>query len=90
MDHINKILHHSLSKKGLMGVATSAEICFWAEKLGNGSFKPISYSRGILKVSVSSAPAASELQIKQEDIITQINQKIGRDIIKQIRIVNLS
>ena len=90
MDHINKILHHSLSKKGLMGVATSAEICFWAEKLGKGSFAPISYARGVLKVSVSSAPAASELQIRQEEIISQINKKIGREIVRSIRIVNLS
>jgi len=88
MDKISKILKGSLGKKGLMGAATSAHICFLAEKWARGRFVPISYSKGVLKVSVKSSAHAQEVSMKEEEIILYINEKIERKCVKRIRIVN--
>lgn len=90
MDKIEKLLMGALSKKGLAGAATSAHVCFLAEKWGKGRIKVISCSRGILKVSVSSSAAAQELSMDEEKLVSFVNKKIGRACVKRVRIVNLS
>ena len=88
MDRISKLLLPSLSKKGLAGTATSAQICFYAEKWGKGRFTAISYSKGTLKLSCRSSSAAQDLDMEREKLIDHINSKIKRKIVKNIRIVN--
>ena len=90
MDKLGKILRPALAKKGLLGAATSAEICFLAEEWGNGRFEAISYSKGILKLSVVGSSAASELSMKKEELISYLNKKLGREHVKQVRIMNYS
>ena len=90
MDKLGKILRPALAKKGLLGAATSAEICFLAEEWGKGHFGAISYSKGILKLSVVGSSAASELSMKEEELISYLNEKLGREHVKQIRIMNHS
>jgi len=88
MDRIGNILVPALAKKGLAGQAISAQICFYATKWGNGRFEPVSFSRGTLKVSVKSCSAASELQMQEDNLIEFVNEKMKRDIVKRIRIMN--
>ena len=90
MDKIGKILKGSLGRKGLMGAATSAHICFLAEKWARGRFEPKSYSNGVLKVSVKSSAHAQEMSMKEEEIISYINEKIERKCVKRIRFLNLN
>jgi len=87
MDKLNKILMASLAKKGLGKIARSSLVCFYAEGWGKGRFKPVSFARGVLKVSVDSSPAASELQIEEAKLIDFVNVKIGKEIVRSIRIV---
>lgn len=88
MDKLNKILRPALAKKGLLGAATSAEICFMAEKWGNGRFCAISFSKGVLKLMVEGSSAASELSMEQENLISFVNKKLGKNSVKSVRIVN--
>lgn len=88
MDKLNKILMESLAKKGIAGTAQSAQICFYAEKWEKIHLAPISFSKGVLKVSVKSSSEASELQMLSEDLIDYLNTKIGRKIVRNLRIVN--
>lgn len=88
MDKIDKVLKSGLGKKGLMGAATSAHICFLAQKWARGRFEPISYSRGVLKVSVKSSSHAQELSMQECEICEYINDKLGRKCVKRIRIIN--
>jgi hypothetical protein len=90
MDKIEKLLMGALNKKGLAGAATSSHACFLAEKWGMGRLSAISCSRGILKVSVSSSSAAQELSMDEEKLILYVNEKMGRECVKRIRIVNAS
>ncbi|MFA7252938.1 MAG: DciA family protein [Patescibacteria group bacterium] len=87
MKKIDKILSDSLTKKGIGQAAKSALVCFWADKWGNGRFSVISFQNGILKVSVESSPAASELEIAKEDLIDEVNKKANKRIVRQVRIL---
>jgi len=88
MEKINKILTRSLAKKGLYGTARSAQICFYAEEWGKGRFRAVSYTKGVLKVSVSGSCAASELQMEEEKLTQYLNEKLGGEIVKRLKIIN--
>lgn len=87
MEKIDKILAKSLAKKGLSGVTRGAMICFYANEWGNGLFIAISFVNGILKVSVSSSPAAAELQIKEMELLDNLNTRLGKKVVRQLRII---
>ncbi|HOX41635.1 MAG TPA: DciA family protein [bacterium] len=90
MDRIGDILAKSLAKRGLKKTTESAQICFYAEKWGKGLITPISFSGGILKVSVSSSSAASEIQLRSEECLDFINEKLKKRTVRSIRIINRS
>lgn len=90
MEKLDKILRESLTKKGLSRATSGAMVCFYADEWGNGLFQAISFSGGILKVSVCSSPASSELQIKENELIDYLNQKLGRSSVRQVKIVLIS
>ena len=77
-----------MADKGLAGAAVSSQICFYATEYGKGSFEVISYSRGVLKLSVADSIDAGEVQMMSEEITNYVNAKIRRKMVKRIRIVN--
>ena len=87
MDKLGDILHRALAKRGLLGVVTSAEVCVLAQDWGKGRFHAVSFSRGVLKLSVSSSPAASEVQMVVGDLIDYLNGKIGRNVVRNVRVM---
>lgn len=76
-----------MAKKGLGKATQGAEICFLADKWGNHRFSAISYADGLLKVSVDSSPAASEIEMQKEVLFESINAKIGYKAVSAIKIV---
>jgi hypothetical protein len=88
MDKVGNYLMKVMADKGLGGAAVSSQICFYAQEYGKGSFKVISYSRGVLKLSVADSIDAGEVQMMSEEIVDHVNGKIGRKMVKRIRIVN--
>jgi hypothetical protein len=92
MDKLSDFLNNSLNNKGLSGATGGAVVCFWADEWGKGRFKPISYSRGTLKVSVDSASAAQELQMESHKLIKHLNviaAKNNGPKVREIRIINV-
>jgi len=92
MDKLSDFLHDSLIDKGLSRATGGALVCFWADEWGRGRFKPISYWRGILKVSVDSASAAQELHMESHKLIKHLNLmaiKHNGLKVREIRIVNV-
>jgi len=87
MDKIDKILLPVMAKKGLGGAAVSSQICFYATEYGKGCFEAISYSKGVLKLSVRDSIDAGEIQMMSEEIIGYVNKKLRREIVKRIRII---
>ena len=88
MDKVGKLLLKNMSKKGLGGAAVSSEICFYADKWGKARFQTISYTRGTLKLAVSNSSVAQDLDMEKEKLMDYVNQKVGREIVKKVRIVN--
>jgi len=76
-----------MADKGLAGAAVSSQVCFYADEYGKGSFTAISFSRGVLKLSVADSIDAGEVQMMSEEIIDHVNKKIKRALVKKIRIV---
>lgn len=92
MDKLSDFMHNSLNEKGLSRASGGALVCFWADEWGKGRFKPISYWRGILKVSVDSASAAQELSMDSEKLIKHLNLTAAKNNgpkVREIRIVNI-
>jgi len=87
MEKLDKILMSALAKKKLSGTVRSAQICFYADEWGDGRFQAISFLRGVLKVSVNSSPAASELEIQKEDLIDSVNKRLGQNSVRSVRII---
>jgi hypothetical protein len=88
MDKLSKILKGSLARRGLLKPSEGAEICFYAEKWGKLPFCPISFSKGVLKVSVDSSAVSSELHMQADDLLGFINKKLGKKMVRQLRIIN--
>ncbi|MEK9129786.1 MAG: DciA family protein [Patescibacteria group bacterium] len=55
----------------------------WDEKIFN-QIKVISYKNKILTIAILSSVLASELQLKQEEIIKKINFKFKKNIVKKL------
>lgn len=87
MDKLDKLLDKALAKNNLLKQARSAEICFLADKWGMGLFQTTSFLNGQLKVSVQSSPAASELEMKKEELKDYLNQKLNKNTVKNVRII---
>jgi len=90
MEKLDKILKHRLAQRGLSATAESAQICFLVEKWSDSRCQPISFSKGVLKVSVTSSSEASELQMEAEKLIDFLNKKMGKNIVRRLRIVNIN
>ena len=88
MQKIDKILQQSMNKRGIGKEALSAQICYYADELSENLYKTISYQNGVLKVSVLSSSQAADFDIRREEFIDKINQKIGKNMIRSIRILN--
>lgn len=86
MEKFDTILRSRLTNKKLSGTLRAAQICFYVSKWGKTPCKAISFSKGVLRVSVNSSSAASELEIQKEDLISFINEKISNNVVRLVRI----
>ena len=87
MEKIDRILPRALKKKGLLSIAGSAQICFYADEWASKRFETISFCNGVLKVFAKSPSAASEIQMLEEELIQYLNEKLGRKSVRKIKIV---
>ena len=91
MEKLNTTINAFLDKHGLKkGVNQNTAIVLWNEVVGEKISKntePISVEHGTLTVSVSSSTWRQELVFKQQDIINQLNKKLGKNTIKEVRFI---
>jgi len=83
-EDIKSILNRNLAKKGLLKAAHSARVCAVADELGRDEFVSISFCDGVLKISVASAAKAHLIKLRENQIITALNERIGQKLIKKI------
>jgi len=87
MEKIDKILSGAMAKKGLTQATQGALVCFYAGEWAKGLFRPISFKSGVLKIAVDSSPAASEIHIKEAELVDYLNQKLGKRSVRFVRII---
>ncbi len=85
MEKIGKILMGAMAKKAVGKAARSAMVCFYADEWGKHTFKAVSFSGGILKLSVTSSSHAMELEIQKEQLATYLKDKLNIDL--RVRII---
>jgi hypothetical protein len=83
---LSKLLDKKIKKKGSPNLFLCSLVCYQALKSGEGLFEPISFKDGTLLVRVSDSSSASTVQLSQAQIIEKINQKLGQEVVKKIRI----
>ena len=91
MEKLNTTIKTILNKHGLKkGVNQNTAIVLWNEVVGEKISKnteAISVEHGILTVTVSNPTWRQELVFKQQEIINQLNTKLGQNTIKEVRFI---
>lgn len=49
--------------------------------------KDLALSRGRLVITVDSAPLRQELSYLKEDLIARINERLGREVVREVRLL---
>jgi len=91
LEKLNTTIKKFLNNFGLtQSVIQNTAIILWDEVVGekiSKNTKPISAEHGTLTVSVSNPTWRQELVFKQQDIINQLNKKLGKNTIKEVRFI---
>ena len=91
MEKLNTSIQTFLENYGLKkGVKQNSAMLYWEEVVGDKISKntePQSVEHGTLTVSVSNPAWRQELVFKKEEIIKQLNKKIGENTIKELRFI---
>lgn len=83
-EQVGKILSRRIAAMGLTRQFSAAYICGKSDKVGEGSWRTISYKDGTLKLAVLSNEQAYLLKVRSSEIISKINSVLGRDTIERI------
>lgn len=95
MDTIKNLLSRRIQQSGFANQVGTALLIEEAEKilkekLGDVVVKKIKllyFKNNILNIACLSSVVAQEINLKKQELITEINRKIGRDLVKEIRLV---
>ena len=89
MQHIQVAIQNFLKKSGLnTGVEQQEALKIWGETVGNKISKntePMSVKNGILVIKTTNPVWKQELQIQRTEIIKKLNNRLKKNIIKEIR-----
>ena len=89
MQHIQVAIQNFLKKSGLnSGVEQQEALKIWGETVGNKISKntePMSVKNGILVIKTTNSVWKQELQIQKTEIIKKLNNRLKKNIIKEIR-----
>ena len=89
MQHIQIAIQSFLKKSGLnSGVEQQKALKLWGEIVGNKiskNTKPMSVKNGTLVIKTTNSVWKQELQIQKTEIIKKLNNRLKKNIIKEIR-----
>jgi len=91
LEKLNTSIKTFLDNYGLKkGVKQNTAIAIWGEVVGDRVSKntePLSVEHGVITVSVSNPTWRQELLFKHQDIIKELNNRLGKNTIKEIRFI---
>lgn len=83
---IEYALKAKTKKGGKSNIFTASMICFYALEVSEGLYQPLCFKNGILSVAVANPASASNIMLSQNAICEKINERIGTNLVKKIRI----
>jgi hypothetical protein len=86
MDKLSRFLNSNSKYTRLSEPLRAAQVCDTARALANDRFAVVSFKDGLLTLSTTSASASANLQMETSSIMTDINTKLGQELVKKIRI----
>jgi len=86
-EKISEVLARRLAHHGLLGTYIASQVCEAATEIAGGMFTPVSFSKGVLKVTVSTSGRGHLLKLKQNSVIEQINKKLNTKKVIRLTIV---
>jgi hypothetical protein len=95
MDTIKNLLAKRMKQSGLSRQVGTALLVEYAEQIIKDTFgevvarkmKPLYFKNSILNIACLSSAASQEFNFKKPEIIKELNQKWGSDIVKDIRLI---
>lgn len=85
MKKIDEFIKHNPKYRKLQKPLQAAEVCEAARALAHGHYDVISFKGGLLTLGVSSSSQAANLQMESGKIISDINKKLGKEMVERIR-----
>jgi len=85
MENIKKIINRQSKLRRYQKPLEAAEVCQIAAEVGEGRFDAISFKNGLLALACASTMQAAILQPETEEIIKNINARLGENKVKKIR-----
>lgn len=89
MFHIKSLIPQFLQKKQIKKQVEAAEVCkiadkFLKEAFGNSSAKASFFKNSTLQIKCSNSVLANEIQLRKERIRNEINEEVGKEVVKDI------
>ena len=84
MDSFSKLTRSFEDRHKLGRVLSSSQIVDAANSVSNGDFKAVSFRDGRLKLEAPAGPALYFLRQKNDEIISRINEALGRPAVDKI------
>lgn len=85
MEKINRFLDQNSKYKRLSKPLEAARVCDTARLLANDRFVVVSFREGLLTVGCTHSGQAANLQLEKNQLVNEINQKLGVELVKNIR-----
>lgn len=85
---VSTVLTEKTKKKGKSSVFLASLVCYAAMEIGHSLFEPVSFKNGTLFVRAKNPSSATALLLSQNQILKEINQKLGKELVKEIKIKN--
>lgn len=89
MFHIKSLIPQFLQKKQIKKQIEAAEVCKLADRIlkqafGNKDAKAVFFKNSTLQIKCSNSVLANEIQLRKERIRNEINEEVGKEIVKDI------
>ncbi len=89
MKKISELLGKFLTRQRIVRPMEAVRVCALASKVGRHShpqFRGKSFRKGLLTIEADDSVAGQKLELQKEEIRKLLNQKLGSETIKKIRV----
>ena len=83
---IGQTLQNRARKSSKANILSASTVCYFALQISDGLFVPLCFKNGTLFIKTQNPSASSNIMLSQVEIIKKINDKVGNNLVKKIKI----